>query len=116
MIRSTTGLSCRVSMWTGAAVGMMLFSSIAVGQQYAISTFAGGATPGTPRVATDAAIGSPVGVTTDARGNLYFASPEVNSVFKLSQNGVLTRMAGNSGPGYSGDGGPAASARLNSPG
>ncbi len=102
------------------AFGIALLSSASLrsvtAQQYAISTFAGGATPATPSVATNAAIGAPVGVATDAACSLYFASSNVNSVFKVSQNGVLTRIVGSSRPGYSGDGGPAASARLNSPG
>jgi trimeric autotransporter adhesin len=58
-----------------------------------------------------ASIGSPFGVATDGVGNLYFAS--LNCVFKLDQNGVMTRVAGNSRAGYSGDGGPAISAQLN---
>ena len=105
----------------------LLLSSAAAAQQYVISTFAGGGAPATSSVAVDAAIGTPFGVATDAAGNVYFASSDLNSVFKLRQNGVLTRVAGNSswsqaliserpGPKYSGDGGPATSARLNSPG
>jgi uncharacterized protein (TIGR03437 family) len=97
------------------AFGLVLLSCAATAQQYVISTFAGGAAQATPTVATDAAIGTPFGVATDSALNAYFASPDVHSVFKLSQNGVLIRVAGNSRPGYSGDGGPSVSALLNSP-
>src|SRR5580704_1538712 len=97
------------------AFGLALLSAAASAQQYVISTFAGGATPPTPGVALNAAIGAPQALTTDAAGNVYFASPNINSVFKLSQNGVLTRIVGSSRPGYSGDGAPVATARLNSP-
>jgi hypothetical protein len=45
----------------------------------------------------------------DAAGNVYFYS--LNCVFKLDPNGALTRTPGDYTPGYSGDGGPAASAQ-----
>ena len=49
----------------------------------------------------------------DASGNLYFTSQ--NCVFRLDTSGVLTLVAGNSRPGYSGDGGPATAAQFNQP-
>jgi uncharacterized protein (TIGR03437 family) len=52
-------------------------------------------------------------VATDASGNLYFTG--LNCVFRLDASGVLTSIAGNSRAGYSGDGGPATQAQLNSP-
>ncbi len=55
-------------------------------------------------------IGTPQRVATDAAGSVYFTS--FNSVFKVDHSGILTRVAGISKLGYSGDGGPAASARL----
>jgi hypothetical protein len=72
-------------------------------QQYVISTYAGGGPPiATPIQGTNAAIAAPISVATDEKGNVYFASPEVNAVFKLDPSGVLTRVAGNSKRGYSG--------------
>jgi len=61
--------------------------------------------------AVDVGIGPPGAVATDARGNVYFSSP--NLVLKLDSAGRLTRVAGNGTPGYSGDGGLAANALLN---
>jgi uncharacterized protein (TIGR03437 family) len=52
-------------------------------------------------------------VTTDASGNVYFSSG--HAVFKITSSGTLTLAAGNSRPGFSGDGGPATAAQLNSP-
>jgi trimeric autotransporter adhesin len=85
-----------------------------------ISTYAGG--PSTmPVTAVNAAIGSPQGIATDAAGNVYFTSLSNDSpayyhgrfgVFKLDRNGILTRIAGNTGYGYSGDGGPAIDAQF----
>jgi len=92
--------------------GFLLWSATVAAQQYVISTYAGGAPPATPAPAVDVSIGSASGIATDATGNVYFASSDLNSVFKLDRSGVLTRVAGNSRPGYSGDGGPATSARL----
>jgi uncharacterized protein (TIGR03437 family) len=82
-------------------------------QQYTISTIAGGAPPSTPVAATSISIGRPQRVTVDGVGNFYFTS--LNCVFKVDSSGTLTRIAGNSRAGYSGDGGPATQAQLNAP-
>jgi uncharacterized protein (TIGR03437 family) len=87
--------------------------SLAFGQQYTISTAAGGAPPPTPVVARNTSIGQPVRATLDGAGNLYFSSS--NCVFKMDTNGVLTLIAGTSRVGFTGDGGPASSAQLNNP-
>jgi uncharacterized protein (TIGR03437 family) len=50
----------------------------------------------------------------DSAGNLYIADANNNRICKVS-NGVITTVAGNGTAGYSGDGGPATSAELNSP-
>jgi sugar lactone lactonase YvrE len=62
------------------------------------------------------------GIAVDSDGNLYIADSHSFRVRKVTAStGVITRVAG-SGPfvgvngGYSGDGGPATSARLNHPG
>ena len=49
----------------------------------------------------------------EAAGNFYFTS--LNGLFKVDGGGTLTRIAGNSRAGYSGDGGPATQAQLNVP-
>jgi uncharacterized protein (TIGR03437 family) len=95
------------------ALGFLLLSSAAVAQQYVISTVAGGAPPRTPIAGVSAQIGQPSGIATDAAGNVYFTS--LRCVFRLDQNGVLTRVAGNSRGGFSGDGGPAIDAQLFTP-
>jgi hypothetical protein len=61
----------------------------------------------------DVSIGPPTGVATDAIGNVYFSSTSI--VYRLDRVGTLGRVAGNGEPGYSGDGGPAAAAKLNIP-
>jgi uncharacterized protein (TIGR03437 family) len=54
------------------------------------------------------------GLAVDAAGNLYIADSENNRIRKVS-NGLITTVAGNGMPGYSGDNGPATSAQLNEP-
>jgi hypothetical protein len=84
------------------------------GQTYLISTVAGGGgLPVTPAVALYVKLPPPAGIATDAAGNVYFSS--ANFVFKLDGSGNLTTVAGTGSSGFSGDGGPATSARLNLP-
>jgi uncharacterized protein (TIGR03437 family) len=84
----------------------------AAAQQYSISTVAGGANPATTVAATSISIGQPNRVAVDSKGNVFFSSG--NSVFKLT-GGTLSLVAGNSRAGFSGDGGPAVNAQLNTP-
>lgn len=65
--------------------------------------------------ATSAALSSPLAVAVDSAGSLYIADNGNNRIRKVS-NGTITTVAGSSGPpGFSGDNGPATSAKLNSP-
>ncbi len=94
-------------------VGLLLTGGTVWAQQYVITTVAGGGLPPTPASATTASIPVPYAVTVDAAGNLYFTA--ANAVFKVAATGVLTRVAGSTRAGYSGDGGLATSAQLNAP-
>ncbi|SPF33820.1 NHL repeat containing protein (modular protein) [Candidatus Sulfopaludibacter sp. SbA4] len=80
-----------------------------------ISTLAGGAMPATPAPGLSVSIPVSYGVAVDSSGNTYFPSPNLNAVFKADPSGVVTRIAGTGVSGYSGDGGPALGAQLNSP-
>jgi hypothetical protein len=91
-------------------------ATAAFGQQYQITTVAGGGLPATPVAALTAGLGYVEWVAADSAGNLYFSSYSFNAVFKLDRAGSVTRVAGASGPsGYSGDGGEATSAQLSGP-
>src|SRR6266568_1012275 len=73
--------------------------------------------PGIPAMAdgkraVEAAIDGPVGLALDGSGNLYISSPNENRVYKVGSDGILRLIGGNGMAGYSGDGGPAAAARL----
>ena len=63
---------------------------------------------------TDAALNRPHGLTTDASGNLLIADTENHRIRRLS-GGTITTIGGTGTAGFSGDGGPATSAQLNSP-
>ena len=60
--------------------------------------------------AISAPVGSPTAVAIDSSGHLYLAAESVREV----SNGVITTVAGTTTAGFSGDGGPATSAQLNS--
>ncbi|MGP8245338.1 MAG: IPT/TIG domain-containing protein [Bryobacteraceae bacterium] len=88
-------------------------AAVASGQQYSITTVAGGAPPATPATATNISVGPTAKLTGDGSGHMYFSAG--NCVYKLTAGGTLTVVAGNSRPGYSGDSGVATAAQLNSP-
>ena len=58
---------------------------------------------------------SPNGLALDATGNLYFSDIGAHRLFKLSKTGKLIVIAGTGEVGFSGDGGLATKAQLNSP-
>ena len=56
------------------------------------------------------------GVAVDAAGNLFIADSDNDVIRKVSTNGIITTVAGNTTWDYSGDGGAATNASLNYPG
>src|SRR5579864_1750866 len=97
--------------------GLILWTATAALPQGIITTIAGTnfLLPLQPLPGLNAPLGPTNDVAFDARGNLYIADRGNNVVLKLDQQGILTIVAGNGVPGFSGDGGQAASASLNSP-
>ena len=65
--------------------------------------------------ATNATLGSPLGIALDNSGNLYITDVTSNTIRKVSTSGVISLFAGNGSSGYTGDGGAATSAQFNSP-
>jgi len=57
----------------------------------------------------------PRDMVVDAHGNLYVADTNNHRIRKVSADGTIGTIVGTGEPGYSGDGGPAASARLRAP-
>lgn len=66
--------------------------------------------------ATVSSLNYPVGICLDKYLNLYIADAGNNTIRKITQStGVITSVAGNRKPGYSGNGGPAIAAELKNP-
>ena len=82
-----------------------------------ITTIAGGdgnGFSGDGGLATSAYLYGPGGVAVDFAGNLYIADTGNQRIRKVT-NGVITTVAGSGTAGFSGDNGPATTARLNGP-
>jgi sugar lactone lactonase YvrE len=83
-----------------------------------ISTVAGNGTQGyggDGGPATSAQFLYPQGVAVDAAGNLFIADTANSCIRKVTPGGLISTVAGNGNYGYSGDGGPATSAQINTP-
>ncbi|MGW1283303.1 NHL domain-containing protein [Streptomyces sp. NPDC002586] len=65
--------------------------------------------------AASAQLNSPVGVVVDSTGTVYIADLGNHRVRKITADGRISTVAGTGAAGFSGDGGPAASAQLNYP-
>ena len=65
--------------------------------------------------ATEAALGFAFALAVDGQGNLYISDFVEHRVRRVDAGGIITTVAGTGGPGFSGDGGPATEAELNSP-
>ncbi|MBI6547178.1 MAG: hypothetical protein HY692_10320 [Cyanobacteria bacterium NC_groundwater_1444_Ag_S-0.65um_54_12] len=84
-----------------------------------ITTVAGNGTygySGDGGLATGAQFWTPSGVAVDGAGNLYIVDNGKHCIRKVDTAGIITTVVGNGTPGYSGDGGPATSALLSTPG
>lgn len=87
----------------------------------AISTFAGSGTSDTPGFggdngpATAARFDTPFAVAVGPDGSVYIADNGNNRIRRVAPNGTISTFAGNGTATFSGDGGPASAASINSP-
>ena len=82
---------------------------------YTISTAAGSDWVGDQGQATSAILRQAEGLTSDTSGNLYVADAVGHRIRVVSPAGVIRTLAGTGVRGFSGDGGPAIGAQLDSP-
>ncbi|WP_143120498.1 NHL domain-containing protein [Actinacidiphila alni] len=82
-----------------------------------IQRFAGTGVAGSKvtSVARGSQLDRPTAVAVDAAGSVYVCDSHNNRVLVVSAKGAVTRVIGSGAPGYTGDGGAAAHARLNQP-
>ncbi len=83
-----------------------------------ITTFAGNGSAGYSGdggQAASASLDHPAGVAVDGSGEVYITEAYGNRVRKVDAAGIISTFAGNGVAGFSGDGGPAAAAQVNSP-
>jgi len=83
-----------------------------------ISTYAGtgvASFSGDGGKATKAAFSGPIGLTFDAKRNLYISDRNNNRIRMVKPSGIVSTVVGNGIQGFSGDGGQAIAAELNNP-
>lgn len=91
---------------------LFLFSFSGWSQPFSAATFGGGGLP-VNRPATAATLRGPAALAVDPAGNLFIVEPDA-AVFRVdAQTGVISLVAGNRTPGFSGDDGRAVNAQLN---
>lgn len=128
---SPRGLSVRGSDVYVADINNHVIRKLSfVGSAYSIATVAGkyvidsakapkglGDYKGDQGPSTNASLNSPTDVVVDEEGKLYIAEFENSVVRLVDANGITSTIAGNkaTGPGYSGDNGPATKAQLKNP-
>lgn len=113
------GMRQEAGRWACALLFMAVGSSARCwGQGLLINTVAGNGTSGYSGdngPAAQAEIFGSAGVAVDSVGNVYIADINNNRVRKVAANGLISTVAGNGTPGYTGDGGLAINAEINYP-
>jgi len=114
VITSTTGALLGSTLVTGTATG-----SLAVLVPGEMSTVVGNNAwlyQGDGVAATSASIFLPTGVVTDAAGNMYLSDSSNNRIRRVdATTGLISTIAGDGNPGFSGDNGPATQAEVSVP-
>jgi len=110
-VGATTGMVV-VRGGGGPSNGLLFAVDVAPGVIVTLAGNGGGFFGGDGGPAPSARLYEPSGVATDGLGNVYIADTSNHRVRKVGPDGVISTVAGTGVSGYSGDGGPAISARL----
>jgi sugar lactone lactonase YvrE len=102
---------------SASAVGQFSLTAYFSGYSeiHSIAGTGGGGFSGDGGPATKAELNWPEGVAVDGGGGVYVADTLNQRIRWITPDGAITTVAGNGVAGFSGDGGPAIAARLNSP-
>ena len=84
-------------------------------QLFRVEAVAGSGRNGDGGPAAAAQFGAIHGIAADSKGNVYLSDTDHHRVRRISAAGTVSTIAGTGVAGFSGDGGPAASAALNLP-
>ena len=113
-----SGVLLNTRLWLGATlaavVAVTATGALGGSGGGTITTIAGNGNTGDGGPATSAQV-SPWGVAVDGQRNVYIVESDNESVRRVSAGGTITTIAGTGNQGFSGDGGPATSAELDSP-
>jgi hypothetical protein len=116
---TTAGVFGSIDISVTDATGATASATFAISINPVISTVAGNGTAGYSGdggSATSAQLRGPSGMAVDANGDLFIADTGNNVIREVVQaTGTIITVAGTGTAGYSGDGGAATSAQLNSP-
>lgn len=93
----------------------VLWCDLVWSQGLTIRTLAGSNAVTEQAAAQTAALASTEGVAIDGFGNVYVADAPDHRIRKIEPSGRITTVAGTGQAGFSGDGGPATAAQVNSP-
>ena len=91
---------------------LALLAAPASAQVFRIETILGDFDPLETVPLAEARVRFPSALAIDSAGNLYFVDQDTYRVRKVDASGQVSTIAGSGLPGFSGDGGPATSARL----
>lgn len=108
--RCTLFISLAAVIVTIATIGLVPADAATLAGR--ITTVAGGLSGITPAVSSNLL---PMGITTDAQGNVLFVDLHDNIVRRIDRSGNITTIAGNDSLGSGGDGGAAIQAQLDGP-
>jgi len=105
---------------TRLSIAFLLLSGLTTtaAEHLTIKSFAGTGVKGFSGdggLATNAQLNSPMGITRGPDGALYICDSENHRIRKVTPDGNIVTIAGTGVAGWSGDGGPATSAKLNGP-
>lgn len=113
MTRISVTMAWNCAMHAAATLALViLLACPASAQTYRIETLFGDFDPLEEAPLSEAWVRYPTGLAVDSEGSLFFVDADTFRIRKVDASGQVRTVAGSGLLGYSGDGGPATSARL----